>query len=245
MPEMGYSQDSGNQDAAQPGMLPPTTQTSQASSVLKSNLETNFALGPRIGNFIWMGQVTNPLSNYNGIRGNFIFNGPTIPAIGFGVRIGFTKLIRLAPSIDFTFDDYVYRADLNKAFPTQSMTGNAVGPVATVIGFMISIPVWFDISLTERLILSLAPGICIYPRVAMLAVDNSTGIDAITNYLNGDLRWFYPQTGISIKYTFDQSTSVGLELQLLYPIWHLVAADNLSFFDGMILTGFFGLDFYL
>ena len=225
--------------------LKPVIDTPAEPPVYKANLENSIAIGPRIGNFIWQGQVYTTAANRNGIRGNFIFNGPTIPAIGFGTRFGISKLVRFAPSIDFIFDDYVYRSDLGRAFQTQSMTGSATGPVATVLGIMISAPFWFDFNITERLVFGIAPGLSIFPRIALLPIDNSTGIEAISAYLNGDLRWLYPQTGISIKYALDSTTSVGFELQLLYPIWHLISGDGMSIFDGMIMTGFFGLDFYL
>lgn len=236
-----------SQETASPPPSEPelTKDTTPEPIIYKANQENPIALGPRIGNFIWQGQVYTGTANRNGIRGNFIFNGPTIPSIGFGTRFGITKLIRLAPSIDFTFDDYVYRADLGRAFQTQSMTGSGTGPVATVMGFLISIPVWFDLNISDRLVFSMAPGISIYPRIALIPIDNSSGIEAISAYLNRDLRWLYPQTGISIKYALDSNTSVGFEIQLLYPIWHLISGDGMSVFDGMIMTGFFGLDFYL
>ena len=211
----------------------------------KATLKNGIAIGPRIGGFFFQNQrVPSGVSNINGIRGNFIFNGPTIPTIGFGTRISLNNFLRLAPSIDFTFDEYVYRPDLGQAFSTQSMTGSSIGPVATVMGFMISIPLWFDINLSNRVVLSLAPGIAIYPRIALIPIDNSSGIETISASLNADARWLYPQTGISIKYAIDPSTSVGFEIQVLYPLSHIGKNDNMGL-DGLIITGGFGFDLYL
>lgn len=213
--------------------------------VYKSNLPNSIALGPRIGGFFFQDQeIPMNASSTNGIRGNFIFNGPTIPTIGFGSRIGLSKLVRFAPSIDFIFDEYVYRSDIGRAFTTQSMTGSAVGPVATVMGLMISLPFWFDFYLSDRVILSVAPGIAIYPRIALIPIDNSTGIEIISASLNADLAWLYPQTGVSIKYALDSNTAVGFEVEVLYPLSHIGKNDNMGL-DGLIISGGFSFDLYL
>lgn len=210
----------------------------------KLNKADSVSLGPRLGNVWWQCQTVPPgTSVLNGIRGSFVFNGPTIPSIGIGSRIGIGPGLRFSPSLDFVFDEYVYRADLGRAFMTQNMTGSAVGPVATVMGIMVSLPLYFDIKLSERVSLGLAPGLVVYPRIALIAIDNSTGIEQISAALNANLGWLYPETAVSVSYALNPTTNIGFQLAVLYPLSHLFSNDGMGA-DGMMLTGYFGLDFY-
>ena len=218
------------------------------SSEWKLTSTDNVAIGLRVGSILWSGlsmpvSTTSKPVNINGINGkNFLY--PLFPIFGIEVRIGLGQTIRLAPSIDLLVDEYVYRADLDRAFRTTHETGSVIGPLATVMGFLVSLPVWFDIPINDRLVLSLAPGIAAYPRVAIMALDKSSGMEKITEALNRETKWLYPETGIAIQYALGSWFTAGLQIQVLYPLYHAWASDGLPFEDGLMVIGTFSFDFY-
>jgi hypothetical protein len=213
--------------------------------------DDGFALEIRGGTVIWSGldmpvyDSANP-TGLNGINGaNFLY--PGFPVLGVGTRIGLGPLIRLSPSVDFLIDEYLYRPDYDRAFRTTPETGSAVvsgASLATVLGLLVSVPLWFDLPLTDRLLVSLAPGIAFYPRIAVLPLDNSTGIEKISENLNRDAKWLYPMTGVSISYALGEWFAAGLQVQVMYPIYHAWSTDGLPFHDGLMLTGILGFDLF-
>jgi hypothetical protein len=208
----------------------------------------SIALEARFGSVLWSGfawpeGANGATVNTNGINGkNFLY--PTIPILGVGGRFALGQYIRLTPSLDFVFDEYVYRADLDRAFRTQEMTGKAVGPLATVMGLLVSVPVWFDLPLTEHMVLSLAPGLAFYPRIAVAGLDGSDNIDKISTDLNKEAKWLYPQTGVAFNYALADWFSANVQIQVMYPIYHLWSTDGLPFYDSMMLVGTIGFDFF-
>ena len=217
----------------------------KADSGNKLMTDTGIGLEMRVGTILWSGlSWPKGSASTNGINGkNFLY--PTLPTFGFGTRFSIDHNIRFCPSLDLIFDEYVYRADLDRAFRTQNMTGNAVGPLATVTGILISVPVWFDFVIEKSMIFSLSSGLAFYPRLALVALDNSTGIDKITENLNREAKWLYPETGIAFYYAINTWMAVGLQGQMMYPIYHFWSTDGLPFYDSMIFTGIVSFDFFL
>jgi hypothetical protein len=231
-------------DAGLPAQVQPAPAASPVPVAWKLMRDDAIALEARFGSVLWSGFAWPSGSvATNGINGkNFLY--PTIPILGVGVRIGLGQYMRLSPSIDFVFDEYVYRADLDRAFRTQEMTGKSVGPLATVMGIMVGVPLWFDLAVSDRAVFSLAPGVAFYPRFAISALDGSSNIDKITTDLNKDARWLYPQTGLAFHYALTDWFSAGVQIQVMYPIYHLWSSDGLPFYDAMMVTGTIGFDFF-
>ncbi len=211
--------------------------------------DTSFALEMRVGTILWSGvsmptnaDGTNP--NVDGINGkNFLY--PVMPILGIGARFNLAPNIHMTPALDLLFDEYVYRADLDRAFRTQNTTGNQVGPVATVAGFLVSLPVWFDFKITNYLLFSISPGLSFFPRIALIAIDGSTEINKITNALNREFSWLYPQTGLALDYAIGNTMSIGVQVQVQYPVYHLWSTNGLPFQDSLMINGTIGFDFYL
>jgi hypothetical protein len=227
--------------------VPSTTGNDIGTAVAAENKllsDNSVSVEMRIGSILWSGLAWPDSSiSTNGINGkNFLY--PTIPIIGVGSRFGLTPNIRMTPSIDFIFDEYVYRADLDRSFRTQNMTGSAVGPVASVMGILISVPVWFDFPIEKNMVFSLSAGLALYPRLALVALDGSSGIEKITQSLNREAKWLYPETGIAFHYAVNPWLAVGLECQILYPIYQIWNSDKLPFYDTMMVISTFGFDFF-
>jgi hypothetical protein len=225
--------------------------TGAKKTTLKLLADDGFALELRGGTVIWSGldiPAYNPANptGLNGINGaNFLY--PGFPILGMGVRIGMGPVIRLAPSLDLLVDEYLYRPDYDRAFRTNPETGSAVASgasLATVLGFLVSVPLWFDLPLTDRLVVSLAPGIAFYPRLAIMPIDNSTGIEKISENLNREAKWLYPQTGVAISYALGGWFAAGLQVQVMYPIYHAWSSDGLPFHDGLMVTGILAFDLF-
>lgn len=195
----------------------------------------NIGLEFRFG-YIWQGQSypTSPTTeapDVNGIRSSVF---ATIG--GVGTRIGLGSFLRLEPAIEMTADQYVYKTNIGRAFPTQDMTGKSVGPVASVIGLLISVPVNFEFPVSDRIVWDVGPGLAFYPRLIGEVLDGSEGTEAITDYLNGDGRWLYPMVSTGFQFAIADWVSAGLRFRTFLPIWHAWDSEDLPFWDNLLIN---------
>lgn len=186
----------------------------------------------------WLGQgyPTTPDAehpNTDGIRASGLRS-----IAGFGVAIPLARALTLHPAIELTFDEYVFKPSIGKAFPTFKSTGSQVeqnAAVASVMGLFFQVPLNFVFVLNESINLELGPGLNFYFLIPTQALDGSENIERIGDYLNKDLRWFYPSVHTSVSFDLDTLIQGAFRIRAFLPLWQAWSGDGLPFYDHLML----------
>jgi len=185
---------------------------------------------------VWQGQsfqTSGASGSYsaNGIEANPLF---TSFAAGFRLKIGVHQYLDMG--LTMYLDEYVYRADLQKAFPTQAETGKETGPLALVLGLMPAILYAGEIELSPKAVLGLGAGLAFNFRIPLMALDNSTGIDKIGDYLFGAFKVINPVFEVYSRFPAGNHVTFGPYLRAYLPIYRIWDGDNLPFWDTLLAS---------
>lgn len=184
----------------------------------------------------WSGSGPSP----DGIEASPLF---MLTSIEFHWNIGSQQYLGFA--LGGFVDEYVWRDDLQRAFPTQIETGSITGPLATVLGLVprasygLSLPLspgnefWFDLGLSALV------------RIPVQAIDGSTGIEAIGTYLNKNFKFLYPDLGLGFSFPLSTHLRFGPWARTMIPLSRLWDGENLPFHDTWIVSVGIGLDVQL
>jgi len=209
----------------------PTTASPSPSPNLELNRAILFDL-----DINWQGQPYSTSGGANTYKANGIAPSPVYPRFGGGYEFKTNRNQYLAFMLLLYFQEYVYREDLGRAFPTQIETGNQTGPIALVMGVLPSAIYRFEFPLASNAILGLGTGIGLNFHIPVLAIDNSSGNDKIANALFGSFK--VPMLILETygRFPVGSHTSFGPHLRVMLPIYHVWDGENIEFWDNLLVS---------
>jgi hypothetical protein len=209
--------------------------SSQEPSTIDNNNSKPWSLVAGLG-MTWQGQSYSTIWDGIGPSPNGIETNPLYLQFNIAAHYYTTTTEHFDFGLDFHIDEYVFRSDLGRAFPTQIETGAETGPIATVLALIPRASYTWDIAISKDIFLGISTGLSLVFRIPISALDNSTGIEAIGTYLNRSLKFLYPEFGLNLRFPLSESLQFGPWLRTLVPVHNLWNGENLPFWDNWIVN---------
>lgn len=188
------------------------------------------------GSIVWQGQSWP--TSYSGVGEppNGIEASPLFIRFGtfFHMPLDTTQSLRFG--LDLFTDEYVYKENLSKAFPTQAETGIEAGELAMVLALGPAASWVMDFNLTESTRIGFDLGLQTLVRIALYGLDGCTGYGKITEYLNSNAKFIYTTIGLHSRFHLREGIGFGPWLRTNLPMYRLWDGEDLPFWDTMFIA---------
>jgi hypothetical protein len=174
----------------------------------------------------------------NGVESYSLYYSP-----GVFWRHSFVTRQYVRAGIELHTDEYIYIQALSSAFPTQIESGRESGALALILGLNPSVAYFFEFPLSESSCIGIGPGLDVLLRIPLLAIDESTGIDEIWNYLHRNGKFLFPALHAYYTFTLPNGFRSGFWTRAQVPIFRLWDGEQLLLNDNLILSA--GLHFFI
>jgi hypothetical protein len=168
--------------------------------------------------------------------------GPLMPGAGGGIQLNISSNFYAVPALSLQGTQYQLAEDGIKAVPTEVEYRDSVWVLFVLLDPAIGYKWQYNQKLSQGV--SFSPVFLF--RAPLLHYGAVTDdLAAITNYLYGDGRFFYPAFGTDLFWKSSENLSLVLHVKLLLPWFHLWDGENSGFVDQMMIQTALGLRFFL
>ncbi len=158
--------------------------------------------------------------------------------IAFPFRIN--PVLYFPPSLSITGTHFLHTG--SRAVPAAIEDPNTLW----VLHMIVDVPLGFSFQFNPELSLSVEAGVAFFLRFPLWAYDQGEAVRlSMYEYLFGNARFLYPETGIIFTWKFAESFAIQFRGKVFYPLFHAWDGENLPFYDQLIWTAGVGLQVFI
>lgn len=180
----------------------------------------------------WIGNAYREYPDGTSVQGSDV--SPLRMSGGVAVPLETALPFIITPGLDFYWQEYLAVED-GKVVPTQKETGTAAGDLSGTLGIVLTAPASWEWQLRDRLRLGAGAGPAILLRLPVGPIDGSS-TEPLWQYFYSSLRFFYPETHLSLRYGLSERLEFGGILRVLWPIASLWSEYDVPFWDEMMIS---------
>jgi len=190
---------------------------------------------------VWIGNAYTVDENGDPVQGSDV--SPINFTLGAATRIELGNRLAVVPGIDFFWQEYL-KTDSGKVVPTQIETGSYVGPIAGVLGVIISTPFQYEWQVKEAWTVGGGVSPSLVFRIPLQSIEGSS-LGQITPYFFSSGRFFMPELQGFFAYDFSDRVTFGLTTRFFLPIYNVWDSYSIPIWDEMMILADLSIAFKL